>query len=292
MSLSVIVTSYGSPQSLRQCLESLAIQPEAGEIIVADCSPEDPAETVGSLFPQVLFLNFREKRTVPQMRWEAYRHATGATIAAVEARCRPARDWCATLLRAHEKWPDAPAAGGPVAFHAPASARDLGLYFCEYGLYAPPVQEGPVRELSGANLSYKREALEQCRDLLDAGAWETLLHDRWRKQGRTLIMCPATVIFENGMDLNTILEQRFVYGRGYAAARLPGAAPLRRIVYAGFCSVLPFLLAVRLWNAAREKALSTSYWRAFGWILLFSCAWSLGEMAGYLLGKAKGNPIF
>lgn len=268
------------------------MQAEAEEIIVADCSPENPAKTFASLFPQVRFLSFTEKRTVPQMRWEAFRHTTGAIIAAVEARCQPAGDWCATLLCAHAKWADAPAAGGPVVLREPASARDLGLYFCEYGLYAPPVQEGPVRELSGANLSYKRAALEQLPDLLEAGAWETLLHDRWRKQGRALIMCQAKVIFENGMDLNVIFRQRFAYGRGYAAARLPKGVPLQRIVYAGFCSVLPFLLAVRLWNAASEKALSASYWRAFGWIFVFSCAWSLGEMAGYLFGKAKGNQIF
>ena len=247
---------------------------------------------LGSLFPHVRFLSFREKRTVPQMRWEAFRHTTGAAIACVEARSRPAGDWCATLLRAHAKWADAPAVGGPVTMGAHAKARDLGLYFCEYGLYAPPVRDGPVRELSGANLSYKRAALEQSSDLLEAGAWETLLHDRWRKQGRALIMCQATVIFENGMDLKVVFRQRFAYGRGYAAARMLGAAPLRRIVYAGFCSILPFLLAARLWNAASEKALSARYWRAFGWILSFSCAWSLGEMSGYLFGKAKGNRIF
>ena len=32
--LSVIVTSYNSPQVLRECLERLTVQPEAGEIIV------------------------------------------------------------------------------------------------------------------------------------------------------------------------------------------------------------------------------------------------------------------
>jgi hypothetical protein len=260
--------------------------------VVADCSPENPAGTLSAQFPQVRFLTFAEKRTVPQMRWEAFRHTTRSVIAAVEARCAPESDWCATLLRAHEKWDDAPAAGGPVALREPASALDLGLYHCEYGLFAPPVKDGPSHELSGANLSYKREALEQSRDLLDACAWETLLHDRWRKQGRALIMCPATVVFENGMGRSTILRQRFAYGRGYAAARLPASAWLRRIGYACFCFLLPLLLVVRLGNAASRKGLSTGFWRAFGWILVFSSAWSLGEMTGYLFGKAKRVQIF
>src|SRR5262249_14688011 len=122
MCLSVIVTSFDSPRALRQCLESLTRQEEASEIIVADCSPDDPAPSLHSSFPKVRFLRFGEKRTVPQMRWEAFRHSTGALIAAIEARCRPAAGWCAAIARAHEQWPDAPAAGGPAAVSTPASA--------------------------------------------------------------------------------------------------------------------------------------------------------------------------
>ena len=80
-------------------------------------------------------------------------------MAAVEARCVPASDWCARIETAHAAFPEAPAIGGSVAVAEGASARDLGLYFCEYGLYVPPAQEGITRDLSGANLSYKRAAL-------------------------------------------------------------------------------------------------------------------------------------
>src|SRR5260370_1485446 len=178
MSLSVIVTSYGSPDSLRRCLEALVGQKEAEENMGADCSTDGPSPISSALCPSVRFISFSQRRTVPQMRWEAFRHTTGPIVAAIESRCRPASDWCAALLRAHEAWPDAPAAGGPVVCSAPASKLDQGLYVCEYGLYAPPAPGTAVQQLSGAALSYKRQALECQKDLLDAGAWETLIHER------------------------------------------------------------------------------------------------------------------
>src|SRR5260370_33083277 len=127
MSLSVIVTSYGSPDSLRRCLEALVGQKEAEEIIVADCSTDDPSPIFSALFPSVRFISFSQRRTVPQMRWEAFRHTTGPIVAAIESRCRPASDWCAALLRAHHAWPDPPASARPTARYAPSSTLDHGL---------------------------------------------------------------------------------------------------------------------------------------------------------------------
>ncbi len=105
-------------------------------------------------------------------------------------------------------------------------------------------------------------------------------------------MCSATVIFENTMALGTILRQRFVYGRGYAADRIPTAQFFKRIVYTGFSFLLPILLIVRLGIATRRKGLSQMYWQAFGWIVVFSFTWSAGELVGYLFGKTKGDEIF
>jgi glycosyltransferase involved in cell wall biosynthesis len=285
MSLSVILISYNAGQ-LQPCLESLVGQLEANEIIVADCSTDDPTVTLARKFPGVRFVHFQEKRSVPELRWAGFRESRGDLVATLEARSVPASDWCAVLVRTHGANPDAPAVGGPVALAAPGSPRDEGLYFCEYGQFAPPVTPGPARELSGANLSYRRAALEQSADLLDAGRWETLLHQRWRNEGRVLVLSTATVFFKNAMPTATAVRQRFAYGRGYAAARLEGQSLLRRFAYAAFCPVLPWLLTARLGLALGAKGLRTRFWRALPWILVFNVCWAAGEMVGYLLGDS------
>jgi hypothetical protein len=291
VSLSVIVTSYNAPRTLRECLDSLSAQPLAREIVVADCSPENPAGSLAAVFPSVRFLHFEGERAVPQLRWAALSETRGEIVAAVEGRCVPASDWCAELLRAHEAFPEVPAIGGPVGIAPPASAFDLGLYFSEYGLFCPPLQAGETARLSGANLSYKRAALEESRDLLDAGAWETLLHDRWRKQGRSLRLCPATVVFRNTMAPGEATRQRFHYGRGYAADRVAGASAPARLLYAAASPILPPLLT---WRAAR-RAWATNcrapFLRSLPWLLFLNAAWAAGEATGYLAGKSPENRL-
>lgn len=288
MRLSVIVTSYNSPTTLAECLASLARQSEAAEIVVADCSAQNPAAALQARFPAVRFLHFSERRKVPELRWAAFEHTTGGIVAAVEARCVPSPQWCRALLRAHEAQPDAPAAGGPVLLAAEANAISTGLYFNEYGLFAPPIEQGWRNELSGANLSYKRAALEAEPDLLRAGAWETLLHARWRERGlRLWLASDAAVTFHNSMPLGTILRQRFHYGRGYAGARFAAAARASRLAYAlGSPFLLPFLLT------ARTARLRWNWVRSLPWQLVFGLAWSAGETAGYLFGPPQRHDIF
>jgi hypothetical protein len=279
----VIVTSYRSARTLQKCLESIAGQAgPADEIVVADCSPVKPDIRL----PGVKLIYFPEKRSVPEMRWAALRATRGDLVAAVESRCIPDSDWLAKLAAAHAQHPEAAGIGGPVSA-AHASALEDGLYFCEYGHYAPPVDCGPVSELSGANLSYKRAPLEKENDLLEAGCWETLIHLRWRTHGIPLALCDAGVRFENSMTLATILRQRFDYGRNYAASR---AVP--RLVYALASPVLPFLLTARLAASAGRKRIAARFWRCAAYVFLFNAAWSAGEFCGYLFGPAKGSRIY
>ena len=290
--LSVIVTSYESPDTLRKCLESLTSQPEAGEIWVADCSAVNPQGILGPLFPGVRFVHFDGIRSVPALRWAAYFETRGDLVAAVEARCIPSARWCAEIIDAHRRFPETPAIGGPVDVASRATAADLGLYFCEYGLFLPPGDDAEVPAISGANLSYKRAALEESADLLQAGEWETLLHARWLRSGRTLRFGRATVIFENTMTAETAVRQRFHYGRGYAADRVRGRALPIRLLFGLGTAALPALLVSRLAAAAARSGRGPDFLRALPWTFVLCAAWSLGELAGYLSGPPRRARIF
>ena len=292
MSITVIVVSYNAILSLRACLESLTRQPAATEIIVSDCSAEDPAIELGPLFPQVRFLYFAEKRTVPQLRWAALAASGPDIVASTEARCVPGPDWASTIERVHHEWPGAPAVGGQVSIAQPADAMDFGLFLCEYGPFAAPVPIGPAANLTGANISFKRSCCEQLRPLLDAGHWETVLMDQWVLEGKPLILSNAQVTFWNSMSLATILRQRFTYGRGYAAVRTESSGRTRRFLFALFCPLLPLLLCARLARLAVQRRFLTAFLRAFLWIFVFQIAWSAGEFTGYAWGASRKNEIF
>jgi GT2 family glycosyltransferase len=286
----VIVTSYRSRQILDACLAALSGQP-AAEIVVADCSPGDPTAELQSRYPGVRVMHVPHKLTVPALRWKAVPLTRGAIVAAIEGRSVPSPDWCADLIAAHARWPDAPAIGGPVALKPAASAFDWALYFSEFAAFAPPLPDGPSAQLSGANLSYKRDALLASRDLMDAGHWEAALHERWLARGETLVLCPAAVVFHNGMRGADALRMRYHYGRSYAADRF-GARRGTALIYAALTPLLPALLTLRGAGYAARKGLTARFVAALPWLVALNTAWAMGEMAGYLFGRATDAQIF
>jgi hypothetical protein len=179
-----------------------------------------------------------------------------------------------------------------VRLAAKARAIDMGLYLCEYGRFAPPLSEGPSRELSGANLSYKRAALENERDIIDGGRWETLLHARWRAAGRPLVLSSATVEFRNTMSLADIVRQRYSYGRGYAADRVETRRPAVRVAYALATPLLPALLLWRILRDAARTGHAAMFLRGFFWCAVLTLCWSAGEAVGYLFGHSSRTDIY
>jgi len=288
--LSVIITSYRSRQILDACLTSLSAQPGASEIVVADCSPDDPSDVLHARFPRVRVIHAPRKMTVPALRWSVLPFTSGEIVAAVEGRSVPASDWCAELLRTHALNPDAPAVGGPVVLKPGASRFDWGLYFSEFAPFAPSIAALALPQLSGANLSYKRAALEAARDLLDEGQWETALHARWHGQDRAVAMSSGAVVFHNGMSVRDAFRMRFHYGRSYAANRFGGSS--LRWLYAAGASLLPLVLTWRGGRAAGRAGLMGPFVAAFPWVAAFNAAWAAGEMAGYLFGRSTRPHIY
>jgi hypothetical protein len=286
----VIVTSYRSRAILDACLTALARQP-AAEIVVADCSPEDPTPELQARFPGVRVLHAPRKLTVPALRWSALPATSGEIVAAIEGRSVPSATWCADLLAAHARWPESPAIGGPVELKTGASAFDWALYFSEFAAFAPPLPTGRSRQLSGANLSYKRTALIESRDLTDRGQWEAALHERWHSQGRPLMLSEARVVFHSGMTPGDALRMRYHYGRSYAADRFAGRRG-RAILYAALGPVLPALITWRAAGHASRAGLLTRFAAALPWLVALNAAWAAGEVTGYLFGRSAEAHIF
>lgn len=270
MGLSVIVTAYRSPETLRACVERLRADTAVTQILIVDCSETPP--NLPAPFERAPI-----KTPVPAMRWSMLSRVTEPVVACLEGRCVPPPGWGAAILEAHAKHPTAKAIGGAVALGANAGFVDEVVWLCEYAAFAPPLADAPANDISGAHLSYKTESLCRETDLLESGAWETRIHLRWRGALRTI---PLAIDFFNGMSFGTFLKQRLHYGRGYAVARGVSAS------YGFITPLLPFLLTARTCRAARVKpALLPA-------LFLAHSAWSLGELLGYWFGASSEQHIY
>lgn len=269
MGLSVIVTAYRSAETLLACVEQLRRDPDVTQILVADCSEIPPKLPVP-------VRRFPVPTAVPVMRWAMLPDVCEPVLACLEGRCVPEPGWGAALLAAHARHPEAPAIGGAVDLAAGSGWLDAVVWFCEYAAYAPPLADAPAADISGAHLSYKTAALRAESELLQTGAWETLLHLRWSGI-RTV---SASVGFLNSMTAGAFARQRFHYGRGYAAAR---KGP--RWAFALASPALPFLLTLRTAAAASRAARLGGFLRCLPGIIFFHTLWSAGELLGYCFGS-------
>ena len=282
MGLSVIVTSYRSAATLSACVERLQQDPDVRQILVADCSESAPALPVA-------VRRFPTPTPVPEMRWAMLPEVTEAVVACLEGRCIPPVGWGATIVAAHAEFRASPAIGGAVDNAPDASWIDHGVWFCEYAAYAPPLPCAPAADLSGAHLSYKTAALRQERDLLATGAWETLLHHRWRASGLELRTIPSLILFRNGMSAVNFLRQRVHYGREFAAARFEN---VRRWEWGLVTPLLPALLTIRTAVAARRAGRLGLFLKCLPVVFFFHSAWSAGELLGYWFGSSGKKRIY
>src|SRR5205814_2359793 len=64
------------------------------------------------------------------------------------------------------------------------------------------------------------------------------------------------------------------------------------IVHAMATPALPALLVLRAATFASQRRMTSRFAAALPWLVAFNTAWSIGEMAGYLFGRAPEAQIF
>jgi glycosyltransferase involved in cell wall biosynthesis len=297
--VSVVVVSYNTPRTLEKCLASLSRQP-AAEILVMDCSDRDPGVSLGARFPTIVFRHFPEKLSIPQLRRAGIHASKGEIVALTESWMEPCPNWVESLRGAHQAYPDAAVVGGPIGFPcdgAAATGTEWADYFSEYGEHIP---EGDTPEvsfaavLSGANASYKRWALEECRDLIDEAAWEPLIHSRLLARGHKIRRASgALVCYRRPARLGDLLKQRFSYGRGHGVGLGRGKPWIVRVARGAAAPLVPWVLLWRQWRGLPPvRGLWARFLAASASTLALNTAWALGEAAGSWFGPAKDDPAF
>lgn len=292
--LSVVVASVNGQPYITSCLDALARQEEVvGEVIVADCVGPEVTEFVRSAHPSVRLLAFEEPKSVPELRAAGIAAARAEIISITEDHCIPPPDWFRAIVKAHRE-SEHPAIGGAVDNAATQSIVDWAVFFCEYSTFISPVPAGEVDDLPGPNVSYKRAALDEMRDLLADGYWETFLHWRLQQRGHPLWSDPRVRVDHlKHYRLGEFFVERFHYGRAFAGHRCEFIDGRRRALYLLGSPLLPPVLLLRILRRVLDRRRHLgAFLRSVPSIALFLLAWAAGEWTGYAFGPGRSNLEF
>lgn len=287
--LSVVVASVHSAYDLEMYLDAIIEQAQDKniEVIVADCCRSDSPGNITIKYPNVVFIRFPEKTTLPALLGAGIARSTGQIIAITDSTCSPDKHWVSAVLKAHES--SYPVIGGAVEIGGCKKWVDWAAYFCEYGQFMNPLKEGTANELPGNNISFKRWTLDKGREFVENGFWKTYWCRRLRKEGIELMLSPLIVVYyKKSYLLIPFLIRRFHHGRCFAGMRVAEISTLERLLYAAGSPALPFLFLARTIKVvASKKRYLKEFVFSFPIFLLAIMSWSFGEFCGYLVGAGK-----
>ena len=298
--LSVVVTIVDGGAALQRCLTALTTQADAPplEIVVPFDATVPQMDDFQRRFPDVRFLALGELQTKRSPSSPAGQHelfdrrrtaglevASGDLIAILEDRGVPRPDWARTVARLHD-------AGYAVIGGAIENGADRWLnwavYFCDFARYQLPFDASEAAYVSDVNICYKRRAIESTRAVWRERYHETSVHWALQRAGERLFLSPAPVVDEvrDGLNLATLLAERYHWGRLFAYTRARESGRARSLAYAALSPALPVLLFARLarhqWRKRRTMSRFLWAWPA---VALLLAAWATGEMAGYVTGE-------
>jgi len=289
VTLSIVIAAWNDDALLRRCLSSLEEQTDKTrtEVIVISNFQTDSSEKGFSL--PVKLVKISETATVPELRREGIAIARGKIVALLEDHCFFDSRWCEEIKRAHET--SNGVIGGSVENASIGTALNWAVYFYDYGKYMLPNQAGVTETLSGLNVSYKRTALEEVREVYRNGFYETFVNEELKKRGHRLLMMPTAIMYHNkNYETKRATEHCYYLARSFAARRVAGSSLPKRAFATLAALVLPLLLPARIIIATIKKGRHIAQLvRSLPYLILLMFIWSFGEFSGYLLGEGDST---
>lgn len=299
--LSVVITVVSDTSEasdtlhLEKCLQALQqqIDPPSIELLVT-CNGRLPGiEKLKSRFPNVNFIAVDKLRTTrsgpsrehhDELRGIGIRKARGPLVALIEDVGLPDPHWASQLVKEHA---NGYAAVGGAMENGIDRPLNWALYFGDFGRYQNPIPRGPSAFVSDANVCYKRESLARVADAWPDSYNEARVHGALASRGEVLALSPDVIVRQNRLNLRlgSVLTERYVWGRSYAATRVAGVPASKRAVFALLCPLLPFVLFLRqLKKVLDSKRNRGAFLRSALLTMLLNTAWSYGEFVGYVTG--------
>ncbi len=291
--ISVIIASYNSKRTIAECLRSLEgpSRKRGVEIIVVDSSTDGTAELVREFFPKVKLIRFRERKYCGDARNAGIGMAKGDIIAFIDADCIADMNWVNEIMKAHRS-PHL-AIGGAVSNGTPESLIAWAAFFCEFSQWMPTTRRKYMKDIAGANISYKREVFEKLGLFIEATyCSDTDFHWRLEKSGHRLLFVPSILVYHRYLEnWKRYLDHEYEHGQSFARVRVMGHhfSRCKRFFFA-FCFpliALKLFLKMVMINL-RHRIFLGYFMKALPLSAAGVFFWSVGECVGYLRGQRNG----
>jgi len=256
--VSVIIASYNSKETIRQCLNSLFSQKlEEGfyEVIVVDSSEDETPKIIQECFPDVKLVRLQNRTYPGTARNIGLKYAQGKIIAFIDSDCVTTQGWLTNIVKAHRS--DFLAIGGSILNGRPENPISWTEYFLSASEYFPNAPRRFVRTIPTCNISYKREVFEKYGSFPDTAALEdALFNERLAEYGQPVLFEPTIRVYHlYRQTLRKLIAHEVKGGRifkqvsftsktkGWFLARIPLLTPL-------FPFIKLALITIRLlkWN--------------------------------------------
>jgi hypothetical protein len=307
LQLSVVVAIVSDTMSeradtthLRGCLEALhrQINPPPMEVIVPYHPRTAGIDSLRTEFPTVTFLCADDLDNL-QVKGDQQHHqalrargvacAHGDIVGLVEDVGHPDPHWCSEAVAVHQL--DYAAVGGAIENGIDRSIN-WAVYFCDFGRYQNPLDEGSTAFASDANITYKRRALDSVRPIWEQAFHEPDVNAALVARSQRIGLSPRLIVYQHraGLEPMSALKERVIWARSYAANRRKTLGSLRRGAYLALSPLLPIILLSRMTlNVIHKGRTAGAFARALPLTTCLTVAWAWGEMLGYLTGRPGGK---
>lgn len=274
--LSVVVPTLRGWPAMVPCLDALVPQlaPVRAELVIADGSGQRAPE----LAPGVRWL-VEAGAGLYDLRACGLAATRAALIALTEDHCLVSTDWCASILRAHDRFPRADLIKGVVVNGSATRLVDCAAFLINQIAHVSPLASGRYARLCGiANVAFTRRWLES-QDLSSVAHGVMQSND----SGALVTDEGIRVAHVQSEVWHEMAALQFHNARAVAGRRRPASrARWLGLLEAPF---LPWARLARLLVAYREKNVSwRSLWLAAPWMMVLLHSKGAGEIVGALSG--------
>ncbi len=160
--ISIIIPSYNSENTIRDCLDSVLQQQyvKEYEVILVDSSIDETPTLVTEFYPAVRMIHLNQKTDPGTARNLGIQASSGDVIAFIDSDCVAAQDWLERIMNAYDSRYNI--VGGVVANGNPSDDMvGWAGYLAEFREFLPGLPKKEVNHIPTCNISYKRSIFEK-----------------------------------------------------------------------------------------------------------------------------------
>lgn len=288
--LSVVVPTKDPWPGLKDCLDALLDQvAETGaELIVVDGSGEGlPADEASPYRRVKLVRAFGE--SVFALRVRGVDAARGDLLAVTEDHCLVDGGWCAEIIEAHRRRPEAAAIAGAIENGSTGRFMDWANFLMTFSPFMAPIDRTERHRIPPPpNVSYKRSVIEGRR--LEGGSAEFELNPALAAAGLMELDDRVALTHVQSLGVAGTMASHFHNGRsttGMAHARSPWSS--RRTRLRSYLN-RPVSLARHTLRSVRRRDLPIRARLSLPLVVVLCLCHAAGELTGIATGGAGQSP--